>query len=595
MDFDERIRHDTALVAGDPEAAALLECLARHAFDPAHDLASMLRACGAARPVQERLAAKLGALKKWHTELRMEEARRRVCDTSEEIGKIGQAVGYAVDRTFRRAFADYHGESPSKMRRKARAGGPASQSEPAADDESEVESGDTRPTPRALTADLRRRASLGLLDPGRAAELRPRLRRRHRCLDETGDSTHPQYPVILTPTGDHVEDFAAAAALGELLDAPEDEMRFALLHGVLFGNAGSYHYLQKTCRGMIPHRPEQALLLAELAVQMIQPHRDLMGEEADDWQALAWTFLGEVQAHLGHGGEAERSLAFACAEVDGAEHLAPWVEIELRRVQGRVARRQRRYDRAAKALDRALELGRRLSETSTIRGQAVLHRLELASTMGDAETGLALARELGQLVEADEAETGERLTLWRALALYHHARALAAADQECCAGAGMQQVLDEIAEDPECDTDTSLGMLFTLALHERARHCFRHGRPDDCERDLRFALERYRWFEAVVFEAAVEAELAVLCALRGEHDEARRLASAAAAFLDDLPFHREAWNAARRLRALIDGDADTEVDLEALLAELWRDLDLVAWEITGTQALPAARARREQT
>ena len=71
MPFDDRLRDALALFAGDPEAAALVACLAERVFDSGHDLGSMLRVCGASRRVQERVVAKLGPLKDWITDARL--------------------------------------------------------------------------------------------------------------------------------------------------------------------------------------------------------------------------------------------------------------------------------------------------------------------------------------------------------------------------------------------------------------------------------------------------------------------------------------------------------------------------------------------
>ncbi len=49
MKLKQRIRRDAKLVAGDPEAAALHECLVKHLFSPALDLHFLGRECRAGR------------------------------------------------------------------------------------------------------------------------------------------------------------------------------------------------------------------------------------------------------------------------------------------------------------------------------------------------------------------------------------------------------------------------------------------------------------------------------------------------------------------------------------------------------------------
>ena len=121
-------------------------------------------------------------------------------------------------------------------------------------------------------------------------------------------------------------------------------------------------------------------------------------------------------------------------------------------------------------------------------------------------------------------------------------------------------------------------------------------RLDKGEDLLRHAVERYRWLEVPMFEAAAEAELAVVCALRGHHAEAQRLASSAADFLDDLPaLHREARQVTGRLRATANSESGADDELEGLLARLRRDLDRVVWDVTGSEAVSAARVRWAQS
>ncbi len=637
MNVTQRLRRDARLLAGDAEAAALFECLVKHAFDPALDTGFIGRVCGAPRPVRERLAAKIGPLKEYVTVLRMAEAERLVRQTGLPIAKIGRQVGYPVTRTFRRAFNSAHGVSPNVMRQRARAAGdPAAgdsaagdaaadaagtaatdgvvdgpgQAEPAPEAGSDTDGREEtrgeieeRLGPRALASRIRRRRDIGLLDSRRAGELRLKLRRCYPRLDEVETEPAEQepspaqepYPVLLTPTGDWLEEIAATSAFGEILDLPAAEQRFALLQGLRLGNAAAFHQLFKVCDRVVQYDAERALRLARLGVELVEPHREQMFGEDDQWKALAWVGLGRVQLSAGEHGEADQCLGFALAEVGGEDGLEPWVEIELRRVEGLVAKRLRRYEQAAGALDRAVELGRALGRHHPDRVRSVVSRLELASAMADAEAGLALIRELEELVDS-RGEEGPPDALWRGLVFFHGAKAHAAAGRECCAERCLRQGMDDIIADPRCDTDVSLGQMFTFLIHELARLMSKGDRLDSAEELLRHCVERYRWLEIPMFEAAAEAELAAVCALRGRRAEARQLAAAAADFLDDLPaLHREAWQVARRLRALTGGGAAApEDELRELLADLRHDLDLVVWEITGPEARPAAQARREK-
>ncbi len=104
MTLQQRIRRDAKLLAGDPEAAALHACLVEHLFDPALDAHFIAKVCGKGRDVRERLAARVGPLKGYATELRMIEAEPLVRETDLPIAEVSVRLGYTAVRTFRRAF-----------------------------------------------------------------------------------------------------------------------------------------------------------------------------------------------------------------------------------------------------------------------------------------------------------------------------------------------------------------------------------------------------------------------------------------------------------------------------------------------------------
>ncbi len=605
MDHEQRLRRDALKLAGDPEVLALFECLVKHIFDPALDISFMSRVCGAPRKVRDRLAARIGPLKAYVTKVRMAEAKRLVLETELPIREIGGRVAYPGKRTFHRAFTTAHGINPKRLRQQARAA--AGDDTTAGGDRARTEAGERRPGRRARAARIRQRRQLGMLDPTAAAELRFELRRRHPRLDqeETATAAAPREPepspedddlmtVILTPTGDWLEELAAKCALAEILHMPVAEQRFALLRGLRLGNVTAFRELSRICRNLPPYDADAALRIARLGVELIEPHREIMGDEGDDWKARAWIDLAHVQAHAGDLGGAEKSLRFACAEVGGEDTLKPWCELELRRVEGLIRKCQRRPGEAARALDRAVELGRQLDTRALERRRTVLERLALATTQGDTGDAAALIRELLDLIEAlDDDDPGR--TLWYGLAFFHGAKAHAAAGNQHHARSCLQQAMDGILADPRFGADRQLDGLFTRVAHDLARLC-PDDRLDNSEDLLRHAVERYRQLGMPILEAAAEAELAAVCALRGRWAEARQLATSAADFLDDLPaLHREAWQAARRLRALGNGGpTPSEDQLKALLAELRHDLDLVTDEFTGPQAASAVRARKRQ-
>ena len=91
MSLGQRIHRDAQRVAGDPEVSALLGCLIEHLFDPRLDTTTFLaKVCGASRQVRDRLAAAVGPLKGYVTELRMAEAARLVRET--ELGDAPAAL-----------------------------------------------------------------------------------------------------------------------------------------------------------------------------------------------------------------------------------------------------------------------------------------------------------------------------------------------------------------------------------------------------------------------------------------------------------------------------------------------------------------------
>ncbi len=616
MTYQKQLRRDARLLTDDPEAAALFECLAKHIFDPALDTSFMGRVCRAPRSVRERLAAKIGPLKDYVTKLRMMAAAHLVRVTPLKIQEIGRRVGYPVARSFRRAFVDAHGVLPNEMRRQARvtagesnppALSKASEETKHADTTSSIDFKTPAPhgDPRANRARARRiwrQHHLGLLDQDTAAEFKQQLRQANPRLKQLDAEARkaspsaqatpgPRSPVLLTPTGDWLEEIAANQALGEIVDLPPADQRFALLEGLRMGHVTAFIQLFRFCQTIVQFDSEKALRLARLGVEMIEPHREQMLGEADHWKALAWIKLSRIQLHAGDCGGADLSLSFALAEVGDEQELEPWVEIELREAEGSLRKQQRRYDEARRAFDRAVELGRSLDPSDTRRQRSVLHRLTLASAEGDADAGFTLIREIDQLL--DSAIDGERPAVWKAAIFLHGAKAWAARGQARHAEHCLRQAMQDIIADPECDTDESLGILFTYVIHELARVNIGDEHLEENELFLRHAVDRYRRFQFPMLEAAAEAELAVIVALRGDRDEARRLATSAADFLDDLPpLHREAWQAARRLRSFANSHkAHSEDELQHLLTDLRRDLDLASWEITGPQALPALKAR----
>ncbi len=612
MNLAERLRRDARRLVGDPEASALHRCLAEHLTDPNLDITFLANVCGAPREVRDRLAAVVGPLRAYITELRMIRAKRAVCETKTPIRELGKRLGIPVPRTFRRAFYKAYGQSPDTMRKAAQA--------PAAPDPEEVaaevaetlrEAGDPGLAPAARDAHRRRRAALELLEPEEIAELRVELRRSYPCLDEadrpgdapdepadTPEGRTPD-PVLLRPTHDHLEKVAANAVFTSLLDLPDPDLRHALLEGVRMGNPTAFLELRWICGQIIQYDAGRARMMAELAVEAIDPHREVMGDEGDDWKAAAWAHLALVCLATGDGGAADRALDFAWEEV-GDRDMRPWAELEVRRVEGRLRMHQRRREQAEDALDRAVELGRGLPTRTPDRAQAVLERLELATSLGDSEAGFHLAGELEELIDGyDEAPP-----LWRGFVAYHRGMAHAAAGDDPCAEQWLRQAGDHVIPEterlgalPSHDNAVVLhrGLLGTFVVHQLARICQRTGRLEGSEDLFGLAADRYRHFASPILEVTAEAEQAVVCALLGRGDEARRLASASARFLDDLPLHRQAWTAARRLRAFAErGLNDPTDELQKLAADLSRDLDVVRWEITGSQALDAARARRER-
>ncbi len=244
MNLKQRIRGDARRVAGDAEAAALLACLVEHLFDPDLDAHFLARACGATRESRARLAAVVGPLKRYATELRMIEAAELVRDTKLTIAEIGERLGYRVVKTFRRAFVKSHQIRPNEMRRRARAeraeanraeatGDGAPDPVAAAASALEEAAAGERRTPRARAVGRRRRAVVGLLDARGAGELRCELRRRYPALEKAAaaareDAPGPEaapreeLPMVLMAAGQRRERMAAGAVFDRILALPDD-------------------------------------------------------------------------------------------------------------------------------------------------------------------------------------------------------------------------------------------------------------------------------------------------------------------------------------------------------------------------------------
>ena len=455
---------------------------------------------------------------------------------------------------------------------------------------------------------------LGLLDDQEASEMRGRLPRRHPEIDEAAtreargeEPPEPQYPVILRPTGDLLEPYAASAIFGPMLTLPEADLRHAMLEGIRMGSSMAFGVLQDLCYGFCKVNPERAVALAELGVQLMEIQQVGATGQVSSWRAEGWAFLARIQLFAGDHAGAERGLSFALEVIqDGSRSPAgtrdvvePWAEVEVRRTEAMVRMHQDR-DRAvaAAALDRAVELARTLPDDEPARVNAVYERLSLAAFTRDAEIAWALCDEIEGLIDAGAAGI-DRVDMWRGFVAYHRGKACAARGRDDLAEKYWRETSEHIRKDQEA-TDPPGAAVYETALlgsfvtHELARlagRYYKHLEVYDIL--LREAIERYRQARVTVFEAAAEAELAALCALRGRPDEARQLATATADFLDALPSHRAAWNAAYQLRGLANGNAEAPADaLEDVLWVLCEDLDTLRWEITGFQAMPAAEARR---
>ncbi len=396
-----------------------------------------------------------------------------------------------------------------------------------------------------------------------------------------------------------LEALAASAIFGTIIELPEADLRQAMLECVTLGNGTAFDILEQICFYRAKWDPKRAVTMAELTVQMIELHRDLLKNGANDWKALAWSFLGWVQALTGDFGAADRSLTFAWEEAPGGR-LAPWVEVEVRRLEGALRMRQARAAEATRALDRAVELGRVLGPDDPNLVHSVVERLELASFLGDTKTTRALCRELEKLGRGEAAGT-ERVADWRSLVSYHRGKASAADGDDDRARKyfleAAERLPPEASEDippkPELVKVHNLAALAGMVLHELARLDGRGDRLDLYESRLLDALDRYRVARTPVLAAGAQAELAVLCALQDRPVEARRWATDAALFFDQLPGHRRTWSVSRRLHGLANGAAELpKDDLSFALAAMCAELDALRWEITGAQATPAAEATR---
>lgn len=202
-----KIRGHGALFPGDEEVARLLEHLADHLFDLDLDVNAWLKACGCSRDARDRFVSRLGSLKSYLDERRVEVAAEAIRTTPAPLGRIGRRAGFKVPRTFQRTFERVLGMHPSDLPR------------PEADSE-KVASGvapdleDPVFGTRLLATYWRRQVTLGLVDAERVAELRRLLRERYGGLRDAPWSWGPlrgrRFGVLRLLTGVEYEDPAAA-------------------------------------------------------------------------------------------------------------------------------------------------------------------------------------------------------------------------------------------------------------------------------------------------------------------------------------------------------------------------------------------------
>lgn len=198
-----KIRGHGALFPLDEEVRSLLAYLADHLFDFDLDVNTWLAGCGCRRAAQDRFVATLGSLKSYLDEHRIAVAAEAIRKTSATIAKIGRRAGFETPRTFQRTFERVLGGRPSDLPRPSPGSGETIAGE-APDLEDPVHG------TRLLATYWRRQVTLGLLDAGRAAELRRLLRERHEALRgapwSRGLLPGIRIPVLRLLTGGDVED-----------------------------------------------------------------------------------------------------------------------------------------------------------------------------------------------------------------------------------------------------------------------------------------------------------------------------------------------------------------------------------------------------
>lgn len=575
-----RIRRDAEIFDEDAEVTALFARLEARLFDPALDVEAWRRSSAVSRQACDRFAAKLGPLKPYLDELRIQVAASLVRETGARISDIGRKVGFDVPRTFRRTFQRVMGASAKDLRQAEKAGTAAGAQE-TSDEVTTLDEDDFSPETAEAAASLwRRRVTLGIAERRQVDELRRWLRRSHphlgrpRAIDGkplAEPDSHPAatwWPVLIFPTGDKVGWRAASTVIERVLRMPRAEQRRALVHGLRFGESQVGDLLHNFALGRAVADPAWAVRAAEMAIELVEAHAELQGKDKEWWRAQAWASLGRVRLATGDAGGAEEALAFARAERAAVRAgQFPRIDVNLLLLEAGLRQHQRRLREAVAAAARAIHLCRGLQERDVLFVECHLERANLARIAGDPEEALLFLRELRREPKGEARGAFSKSRVRGVIALYE-AKAHDAAEH------------DEEAEESFraarglCDATAALALAELDKAEARFRFRVRQFEPVPAL--LGAARHRYAKLGAKLRAAAATAELAAVELHQGRRKKARAAAAPALEALEALPLHRDARIASRLLRSLTEEEV---VVSRRRLAELRRSLDLLAGEV----------------
>ena len=350
----------------------LLAYIEENLFNPTLDVNQLKRSCGVrdnSVPIQFHSA--VGRPPHGYIEdRRLETACRLLAETNLKIWQISELLGYSSIQVFSRAFSRWSGQRPTLFRKKARRGDQdhGLESRPSSERRSRFN--------RSLVAtESLRKALDGELPAEEAQTLIDRLNTlypgEHDNLDldeapeMNDDSSHDGGAFASAPRPDaeavqlkgNAREQFVAETIWSKLDGQEPERQIEVLGDTTVTSSALFELLIEKSREIGRRRPQEGILVAELALASLEAVVRRAGDEKQfaNLKAMGWTRLANARGQGGDFRGAEQGFAEAEQLLEAGGRV-PEVEADFLAYKGSLRREQRRFLEAREHLDRAASL-----------------------------------------------------------------------------------------------------------------------------------------------------------------------------------------------------------------------------------------------